>query len=100
MLPPAVKELHSRTSNYARVATGLASLVAAGIAQAVPLDQEQDGHFVQLPELTMEILPPRVTPTMAVVSDSVQQVTKMHNHLRQHFLNLLEASAVEDRDLA
>ena len=32
MVPLAVKELHSRMSNYARVATGLASLVAAGTA--------------------------------------------------------------------
>ena len=34
---PAVKELHLRMSNYAQVATGLASLVAAGTAQAVPM---------------------------------------------------------------
>ena len=37
MVPLAVKELHLRMSNYAQVATGLASLVAAGTAQAVPL---------------------------------------------------------------
>ena len=41
--------------------TGLASLVAAGTAQAVPLEQEQAAQCVQLPDLTMEILPRRVT---------------------------------------
>lgn len=99
-LKSAVKELQSRTASYAKTAKGVASLVASGLACAVPLPPEQSGHHGQLPELTIEILPPRATKTLSKASTHVQHGIQMQTHRKQHFLQVLEASVVKDYNLA
>lgn len=96
----AVKELHARTTCYTKTAQGLASLVASGIVRAVPLQPEPDQGDVHLPELIVEILPPRAARSSSAALVDAQPGAKLNNHRKQHFLQLLEASAIEDYDLA
>lgn len=105
-----MQDLQFRTEKFIHTSSSVGSLVSAGVLGLRQLESESTltasdmtakagSSFATVPELIVEITAPLELASMGATPWPAHQ-TKVRNDRKKHFLDILDASAAEDRRLA